>query len=263
MKRKVLHICLIILICYLAGCSKGSESESEWIEEYSSLITEFKFGKEVLLPVKEPNGLAYDGRFIWVADYQTGNPGEIISIDISTGKQHSSFAVFTHMEGLTWDGKNIWVGAPRNKITKLDAESLEIVESIDSPTGEDADGLAWDGQYLWVSSHFHGKKGAEIIKVDVDSWKKLQVISLPFKEVGDIAYMDGYIWAVRFALTDDPEDKPFVVKIDTESGKIVKLYYNQRLTKIIWGLTHAEGRLWLTMEIDQYAPPKIMEVIID
>ncbi|MDR4503205.1 MAG: hypothetical protein MRK01_00250 [Candidatus Scalindua sp.] len=198
-----------------------------------------------------------------MADYQTVNPGEIVSVDISTGKQHKSFAVFTHMEGLTWDGKSIWVGAPAKKITKLDAESLEIVESIESPTGEDADGLAWDGQYLWIASHFHGRKGVEIVKVDVDLRKKIQVISLPFKEIGDIAYTDGYIWAVKFSSTDDPDDKPFIVKIVPESGEIVKLYYNQKLPKKIWGLTHVNNRLWLNNGGDRSAPPKILEVIID
>nr|MDA3917532.1 hypothetical protein [Deltaproteobacteria bacterium] len=250
---------IITLSCFLIiGCSE----KDEWVDEYSSLIRECKLGREISLPLKIPNGLAYDGKYVWSADYNNKRPGNIIAIDINSGIIKHSVSILEHMEGLTWDGRNFWVGAPAKKISKLAENSLRIVKTINSPTGEDADGLAWDGKYLWIASHFHGRRGAQIIKMDVDSKKILNEFNLPFKEVGDITYMDGYIWGIKFCLSDKPEEKPYIFKMDTDFGEIVRLYHTKELPRKMWGLTQINGKLWLSNEKEKETSViKIIEVL--
>ena len=258
--KTLFFLIMIMLSCYLiVGCSENDQ----WVNQYSSLITECKFGREILLPIKNPNGLAYDGKYIWSVEYNNKRPGNIIAIDIESGFKKHSVSILEHMEGLAWDGKNFWVGAPAKKISKLDGNSLRIVKTINSPTGEDADGLAWDGKYLWIASHFHGRQGARIIKMDVVSIKILNEFDLPFKEVGDITYQDGHIWGIKFCLTDKPKDKPFIFKMDTGSGKIVRLYHAKELPRKMWGLTQINGNLWLSNEKERETSTiKIIEVLI-
>ena len=253
-------LCFIIIFIsfFLIGCP----DKNDWTEEYQSIITEFPIGREILLPIAEPNGMAYNGKLIWAADYQTIKFGKIVAIDIKNGTVKKTVKALKHMEGLTWDGKNFWVGAPARKITKLDGMSLKPIETIDSPTGEDADGLAWDGKFLWIVSHFHGKKKVQLVKMDVNFNKVLKRFNLPFKEIGDLAYMNDYIWAAKYCKSDDSKDCPFIVKIDTTSANIIKLYYNKELPRKLWGLTEVNGHLWVNNGGDRSSPSKIIELLI-
>ena len=70
-----------------------------------------ELGREIVIPIKNPNGLAFDGKYLWVADYNQKKPGEIIAIDPVTHGIIRSAVVLPHMEGLAWDGSHLWIAS--------------------------------------------------------------------------------------------------------------------------------------------------------
>lgn len=254
--KLVLNFFILFL---LFGCS----GDDDWLINYKSIISGIELGREIVIPIKNPNGLAFDGKYLWVADYNQKKPGEIIAIDPATHEMVRSAVVLPHMEGLAWDGKDFWVGSPARKISRLDGRTLRVVETFDTPTGEDADGLAWDGSRLWIASHFHGRGGAKVVRIDVNTKKVLKEFKLPFKEIGDIAYLNEHIWAVKFCLPDAPKAQSYIVKIDPDSGKIINLFYDAKLPRQIWGLTEMGNRLWVNNGGEKNVPPKLIELMTD
>ena len=99
-----------------------------------------------------PMGLAWDGEYLWNADFAQDriyklNPsnGEIVKFFSSPGRQPM---------GLAWDGQYLWNAvlnsdAPlESTIYKLNPSTGAVVFSFNHP-GNLPGGLAWDGQYLW------------------------------------------------------------------------------------------------------------------
>ncbi len=96
-----------------------------------------------------PFGIAYDGTYLWVTDFNSpnikkfdkqGNPAGEIPIPSDE-----------NCTGMTWDGSNLWVhGVTTKRIYKLDTSNGEIKESFVSHATQHPAGLAYDGANLWV-----------------------------------------------------------------------------------------------------------------
>ncbi len=95
----------------------------------------------------DPNGLAFDGKNLWMAGTQRRT---IFCID-RLGNLITSFAMpFLNIPaGITFDGKNLWVGDDTTKdLIQFDRTGKEISRftSLETPQG-----LTFDGKNLWIT----------------------------------------------------------------------------------------------------------------
>lgn len=99
-----------------------------------------------------PNGIAFDGAHLWVA-----NAGEntVSKIRASDGMGLGTFAVGTEPRRVAFDGANVWVSNwNSSSVMKLRASDGQLLQTI--PTGPQPGGLAFDGTNMWVASYGSG-----------------------------------------------------------------------------------------------------------
>ena len=155
------------------------------------------------------------------------------------------------MEGLATDGKYLWVGAPSKKISTIDIKSGRIIREYMSPTKDDADGLTWDGEKLWIATHYHGRRDVSIVAVEPQSFKVKKKFSIPVRDIGDIAWHQGYLWAVKYANPKRTDTEiALLLKINVEEETIESVYENERIPKSIWGITANRNIIWIMNDND-------------
>jgi hypothetical protein len=112
-----------------------------------------------------PNGLAWDGNYLWIGEEDElggGEAAKIYKVDPSNGQAVYSFSVdieFSYSptydpRGLAWDGEHIWASYQDTGLIKMhDINTgeilVEFIAPFTSPLLRHPAGLAWDGQYLW------------------------------------------------------------------------------------------------------------------
>src|SRR5579864_4684130 len=95
-----------------------------------------------------PEGVAFDGSSIWVANSFTNSVTKLAAND---GTVLGTFPVGGEPYGIAFDGANIWVsGLLGQNVTKLRASDGTNLGSF--PTGTEASGVAFDGANVWVAN---------------------------------------------------------------------------------------------------------------
>jgi streptogramin lyase len=138
-------------------------------------------------PGTNPMGLAFDGTYLWNADY---TDDKLYKIDRSGNIIASINSPGTHPRGLAFDGIYLWnTDSTQNKIYKLDL-SGNIINSFPSP-GTDPFGLMFDGTYLWNSDYTTDR----IYKLDL-SGNIIDSFASPGSNPMDLAFDGTFIWNV-------------------------------------------------------------------
>ena len=97
-----------------------------------------------------PNGVAYDGTNIWVANYGSSTVSKINPIN---GVILDDYATGSGPEGVAFDGSNIWVAnANSNTVSKINPNGTAPGTPIDYTTGVNPAGVAFDGSNIWVAN---------------------------------------------------------------------------------------------------------------
>lgn len=193
-----------------------------------------------------PVGLAWDGRFLWNADYAAGR---LFRIDPATGHSDASLVCPGNLSGLAWDGRSLWQSLH-------DGGALRAI----NPATNDFDrtimvhdhgwlcGVAWDGAHLYAASQRHGKLFV------IDPQADAVVRTLPAPAVpGDIAYRDGALWlGIAYPMVFNETFNHFewagetqqyaLVQLDATTGAELARY---ELDFLPMGLTWAGDDLWL------------------
>jgi hypothetical protein len=94
-----------------------------------------------------PNHLAFDGANIWVANEFSAN---VTKLRASDGTSLGTFTAGTSPEGLVFDGANIWVADLSGTVTKLRASDGATIGTF--TIGGKPVGLAFDGTNIWVAN---------------------------------------------------------------------------------------------------------------
>lgn len=105
-------------------------------------------------PGPSPQGIAWDGKHLWIVDDGTDM---VYELDPADGKVLSSFASpGGSARGIVWDGRHLWTSDDASrKIYKLAAATGRSRAAIAAPVmstergPSPLGGLAWDGQCLW------------------------------------------------------------------------------------------------------------------
>jgi len=111
------------------------------------------------VPIRSPQGITYDGQYLWVCGTEDGD-SRVISLDPITMQAQSAFHLPVESPtDLAWDGVNLWMGASdwlgpdigwRGSILQLDPVTGAILATFDTP-GAAAVGLTWSNGLLYVS----------------------------------------------------------------------------------------------------------------
>ncbi len=139
-------------------------------------------------PGSGPLGLAWDGEYLWNADWETTM---IYKLSPSTGSVVQSFSSpGTRPFGLTYDGTYLWVAVRDGAmIYQLDPATGSVIRSIPSP-GTNPEGLTWDGEYLWVAEYYDNK----IYKLDPSVGSIVQSFDWTGTYTSGLAWDGAYLW---------------------------------------------------------------------
>jgi len=159
-------------------------------------------------PGAGPLGLAWDGEYLWNADWETNM---IYKLSPSTGSVVQSFSSpGTRPYGLTYDGTYLWVAdRDTDLIYQLDPATGSVIRSIPTPGGEPG-GMTWDGEYLWVAEHYDNK----IYKLDPSVGSIIQSFDWAGTYVGGLSWDGAYLWHC------DP-DFNTIYKLNPTNGSVI------------------------------------------
>lgn len=155
------------------------------------------------------------------------NPSARISIAQSFPAPGSS------AEGITWDGRSLWVSDHSGVIFKVDPTG-KVLDSFQSPDVT-PQGMAWDGHCLWIfttnrSLIYQVRKGGDAVEI-------LQPFRSPAQVLGggitqDMAWDGRHLWyANQFK----------VYQLDT-AGKVLSSFtFHKNVTGLAWDASN----LWL------------------
>lgn len=104
--------------------------------------------KSIPSPGPNPQGLAYDGENLWVADR---DDRKIFKVDPKTGNVLFSISFDGELAGTAWDGKHIWQADRTSRtISRIDPEtgSIDVSLPIETTAG-DVSGLFYEGGGIW------------------------------------------------------------------------------------------------------------------
>ena len=196
-------------------------------------------------PGPSPQGLAWDGEYIWMSDDSTDT---IYKLDPQDGSVILSFpSPGPESKGMTSDTTYIWcLDDSLRHIYKLDKETGAALDSIPFPAEVDymptADlpfyGVTWDGEYLWIS--FFAGWSSKILRIDTNAGT---VDRSFFCDAEDLAFDGVYLWNVD---SQHGAYKGFVKKRDILFGFGNMIAWFRTPGYYPTGLTYDGTYFWLT-----------------
>lgn len=188
-------------------------------------------------PGDSPEGLAWDGTYLWHADYKTD---KIYKLNTSGKVLKTIDAPGTYPLGLGWDGSSLWlVEYKTHKIYKLNKDNSwgPYFEGF----GDYPEGLTWDGSYLWLSD-----SGTEKIYKVTTSGQVLKSFKTPGIYPKDLAWDGSHLWNI-----DSNSDK--IYKLTTKGEVLENLYFPEDNPR---GITWDGSHLWISV----YSTKKIYKI---
>ena len=177
-----------------------------------------------------PVSLAFDGTNIWVANF--ASPGKVTKLDAATGSVLGTFAAGETLEGIALDGVNVWVSnAGSGTVTKLNAASGGVIGTYQ--VGVNPQGILFDGASIWVANY-----GSDTVTKLVAATGALvgtcRVGSQPF----GLAFDGVNVWVSALSGT--------VTKLKADDGHFVGTY---RAGTQPAGITFDGTNIWVADEV--------------
>jgi hypothetical protein len=140
-----------------------------------------------------PEGIAFDGAHIWVANF-SGN--DVTELEASDGALLGTFNGGSSPVGVAFDGANIWVAnSGGNNVTKLRASDGRALGSFD--VGSSPVAVAFDGSDIWVANGGSGN----VTKLRARDGKVLGGFKVGTGPAG-IAFDGVNVWVANFGSSD-------------------------------------------------------------
>ncbi len=152
-------------------------------------------------PGDKPEGLAFDGRYLWCNNFTDGSLYKIDPQDGSVVAHYQGGGLPTSPEGLAWDGEHLWSCHWHTGIIfklRETSEGMEIVDSFAKPAGSGSSvGLGWDGSNLWLTCWPNPPQFqfGQIYKLDPSNGQVLAMHELPVYWIEDLAWDGTYFWS--------------------------------------------------------------------
>ena len=185
--------------------------------------------KTLALTHRNPQGLAFDGRHLWVADRLTDM---FYKIDPADGRVIDSLPTPGYMvRGIAWDGTRLWcVDAEESRIYAVNPTTRVAEFTIYCPASN-PEGLAWDGRYLWIADDAYD----EIHQISPDDGTTIVAIKAPTANPVGLAYDGAYLW-----VSDRMKDEIYMVH--PKSGDVIVTF--KAPGRHPWGLAWDGQALW-------------------
>ncbi|MBN1212594.1 MAG: transglutaminase [candidate division Zixibacteria bacterium] len=161
-------------------------------------------------PYNYPQGLSFDGEYLWNVDRKTDM---IYKIDPADGKLLDSLkAPGYNPRGLAWDGQKLWlVDAEENLIFGINPKTRITENTIYCPVSKPY-GLTFDGTYLWVADD----GGDELHRIDRADGTTIKSLKAPTSHPWGLAFDGTYLW-----VSDRYSDKIYQMTVD---GTVINFF---------------------------------------
>jgi len=200
--------------------------------------------KSFSAPYDCPQGLTFDGKYLWNVDRKSDM---IYQIEPSDGLIVDSIPAPGYVpRGLAWDGKWLWcIDDEEGLIYAIDPKT-EIVEKTIYCTVSRPTGLAWDGKYLWIAAD----RDEKIHQISSEDGTTIVSIPAPTSHSCGLAYDGTNLW-----VSDRYKDMIYMVK--PKNGDVIICFKSPG--PHTWGLACDGSHLW---NVD-YQTDLIYELAID
>jgi outer membrane protein assembly factor BamB len=201
---------------------------------------------ELPAPGPGPAGLAWDGRYLWNADFRRGR---IFCLDPDTGVVVDSLICPGVLSGLAWDGEYLWQAlVEENWLRCVNPATHDFDRTLIVDGAVRLGGVAWDGEQLWVAD-----QSGSLLAVGAGQGSPHRQYAAPAAG-GGLAWRDGQLWLAAplfmryeprtggFAWTTGTESFALLV-IDAATGEEVTRH---PLSFLPMGLAWAGDDLWLS-----------------
>ncbi len=198
-------------------------------------------------PGRAPAGLAWDGRNLWLNDYQDGS---LYRLDADSGKSLNSLLCAGVISGLTWDGKSLWqTRLDESWLQRMNPVSLDIDQTISVEPFERLSDAAWDGHRLRVISQSTG----QLLALNPDDGQIEDSLVIP-QAATAVTFHEESIWLAyphQMEFRSETggfewlgeEQHFYLLQLDPTGGAELARY---ELDFLPMGLTWKEQSLWLS-----------------
>jgi glutamine cyclotransferase len=147
-------------------------------------------------------------------------------------REFGPFPDVTHVNGVSYDGRNIWIAAG-DTLKAVNPASGATVRSLDVPAHA---GTAFDGTHLYQIA------GDRIQKIDPTNGHVITTVPTPEGGASGMAWAEGSLWVGQYR-------NRRIHQIDPHTGAILRTLESNRF---VTGITWVEGELWhATMEAEK------------
>jgi YVTN family beta-propeller protein len=181
----------------LNGSSLVYDGENIWSDGFSNDVIKVNASTGAIVasyPVgTEPYGLAFDGQYVWVANYGSSSVSKVLA---TTGAVTTySLPTCAHPEGMAFDGSHVWVSCNVNSQIVLELNATGGVTATIT-VGNEPSGMAFDGTNIWVANSFDNT----VSRINVATKVVLTVAAnvTPWA----VAFDTKYIWLTSAALSN-------------------------------------------------------------
>lgn len=200
--------------------------------------------QSIASPFDCPQGLTFDGKYLWNADRKSDM---LYKIDPKSGEVADSIPTPGYVvRGLTWDGKLLWcVDAAEELIYAVNPKNKIVEKTIYCPSSRPGD-LAWDGKYLWLADD----RENEIRQLSPEDGTTIVSIPAPTAHPGGLTFDGTYLW-----VADRYRDEIYMVSPD--NGDVIISF--DAPGPHAWGLAWDGENLW---NVD-YQTDRIYKLAVD
>jgi outer membrane protein assembly factor BamB len=201
---------------------------------------------ELPAPGKGPAGLAWDGRYLWNADFRSGR---LYCLEPDTGAVVDSLLCPGVLSGVAWDGQHLWQTVmDENWLRAVNPRTHDFDRTLVVEGAVRLGDATWDGSQLWVVD-----QAGALLAVAAGQQAPLRQIAAPAAG-GGLAWRDDVLWlAAPISMRYEPGSDSFIwnsaeerfalLALDAASGVELARY---PLSFLPLGLAWVGDDLWLS-----------------
>jgi hypothetical protein len=170
-----------------------------WVTDYASgTVSVISSSGQLLATVaipgspSNPEGMAFDGRYVWVAN--DSNANSVTKINATNATIVGTYSVGRAPDALAFDGTYIWVANSNSaQVEILNPQTGQVVNGY--ATGIFPTDMVYDGTNIWVANGFAASSGlGSVTKIKAAYGVPAGTFTVPGQQLRGLAYDGKSIW---------------------------------------------------------------------